>query len=139
MRACYATSGTPHPIGRPKNSMIIVFFCPSLTLILGFLTIFVLERPLKVAKLNSFPLDNFVDGGKHAICDSEQAWYDEDICSLVMKNTSTDTIAEMAAPDFFDTQIQNMIDSMNKVTFNFIFIGVAIWIGGMFQVKSKAF
>ena len=55
-----------------------------------------------------------------------------------MKNTSISQLTEMSEPDFFDKEVDIMIDKMNTVTFQFIGIGVAIWIGGMFQVSFFA-
>ena len=53
-----------------------------------------------------------------------------------MHNTSLDDIAEMSETDFFDKEIDLMITNMNTVTFQFIGIGVCIWIGGALQVNS---
>ena len=51
-----------------------------------------------------------------------------------MHNTSSDDIAKMSESDFFDKEIDLMITNMNTVTFQFIGIGVCIWIGGALQV-----
>ena len=51
-----------------------------------------------------------------------------------MHNTSLADIEKMSDSDFFDKEIDVMIDNMNTVTFQFIGIGVAIWIGGALQV-----
>ena len=79
-------------------------------------------------------LDNFVDGGKFAICDAKQkASYDEHICNITIKVMSDQQLEDMSNPDFYDEQVKNMMKEMNSVCLKFVFIGIAIWIFGAFQ------
>ena len=88
---------------------------------------------MSYAQLQLSNSDNFVQGGRFAICDQSQH-YDEHICNLTMQVMSEDELNEMSSADFFSDQIDEMMTEMKKICFYFIYIGLGIWFFGALQV-----
>ena len=96
--------------------------------------------------------DSFVEGGKYAICDSSTTRlvyqnfsyffskfcstsksYNDSICYLTIATMGEDFLANLGDKDFFEEQINEVLDEMTSKTKIFISIGVGTWICGWIQ------
>ena len=77
-----------------------------------------------------------MDGSKYAICDNSTDAFNEDVCHLTMLTMDQEMLDNLNDTEFYDQQIDLMMEEMISTTWVFIWLGLGTWACGWIQVQE---